>query len=73
MLDPTNIEYLRVVLNPRRERYDFAETMNRWASDVRAHDEDSEPVLPDDGTDWDALGDIRARGRSPVQKTEKAR
>jgi hypothetical protein len=53
-LKPEDIKHLRTVLKPLRERYDFATTMNRWACEVRASDDDSEPVLPEDGTDWGA-------------------
>jgi hypothetical protein len=55
-LKPEDIQRLRAVLRPPlRERYDFGTTMNRWAREVRASDDDSEPVLPDDGTNWDEL------------------
>jgi hypothetical protein len=56
-LKSEDVERLRAVLKPRRERYDFAYTMNRWASEVGTCDKDSNsPILEDDdGTDWDAL------------------
>jgi hypothetical protein len=54
-LDPAKIERLRAVLNPRRERFDFAYTMNRWASEVSACDDARQPEFSKDGTDWDAL------------------
>jgi hypothetical protein len=52
-LKPADIERLRVVLKPRRERYGFAYTMNRWAelaldaeppSDPRSERSDARPV-----------------------------
>jgi hypothetical protein len=49
-----DIKRLRALLKPPRERYDLATTMNRWACGVRTCDDNSEPTLPDDGTDWDA-------------------
>jgi hypothetical protein len=52
-LKPEDIERLRAVLKPRRERFDFAYTMNRWAelaldveppSDPRSERSDVRPV-----------------------------
>jgi hypothetical protein len=53
--DAATIKSLRAVLKLGRKRYDLATTMNRWASEVQAWDDDADPVLPDDGTNWDAL------------------
>lgn len=54
-LDPATIESLRAVLAPRRERFDFAYTIGRWASEVRADSDDGKREAEDDATDWDAL------------------
>jgi hypothetical protein len=52
-LKPEDIERVRAVLKPRRERYDFAYTMNRWAelaldieppSDPRSERSDARPI-----------------------------
>jgi hypothetical protein len=52
-LKPEDIERLRAVLKPRRERFDFAYTMNRWAelaldagppSDPRSVRSDTRPI-----------------------------
>jgi hypothetical protein len=57
MLDPATLEHLRASLEPRRERFDFAYTMNRWASEViEACDGDSESALSaGGGANWDAI------------------
>jgi hypothetical protein len=73
-LKPEDIKRLHAALRPPlRERYDFATTMNRWALEIRACDDDTEPVLSEDGTDWDALASEILEPDPDVPKTERRR
>jgi hypothetical protein len=74
-LDEAKIKRLRAVLNPRRERYDFGRTMNRWASEVRAYgDGNSEPLLiAEHEIDWGAelLADVLEPGPAPRRSKQR--
>jgi hypothetical protein len=84
MLDPTTIEQLRAVLKPRRERFDFAYTMNRWAelaldgdpsSDPRSERSDARPIEGpfswlEDGADLvtELTGKLRKGPPPPIKR-----
>jgi hypothetical protein len=83
-LKPKDIERLRAVLNPRRERFGFAYTMNRWAelaldaeppSDPRSERSREGPFswLLEDGSDL--VGELLPRRlrRSPPPPKKRGR
>jgi hypothetical protein len=59
-LKPEDVERLRAVLKPRRERWDFAHAMNQWAA--LAYDDEPKQVEDDNQFDDELVNEIIVPG-----------